>query len=109
MPGLVWVVILVLDPNLGFAPVTNAASRHIIDLRAEEVDQLRAREGGNAGKPVIKTDNDEAARFRLAHDGLEGPPRIPGVMQHASTHDDIERLILHTELEDVHLNERRAG
>src|SRR5262245_1852772 len=109
MPSLVWVVILVLDPDLGFTPVANAVSRHIIDLGAEEANQLRSREGGNAGKPVIKTDNDEATRFRFAHDGLEGPPRIPSVMQHASTHDDIERLILHAELEDIHLNERRAG
>src|SRR5262249_16021431 len=68
MPGLVRIVILILDPDIGLAGITYAIANDIVDLRPEYLDQPGAHRCRHARKPIVKPDDDDASRLGLPND-----------------------------------------
>src|SRR5262245_43690099 len=65
MPSLVRIVVLVLDPGLGFEWIADSVAHYVVDLRPQPRDQTCTQRGRYPREPVVEADNHDAAWLHL--------------------------------------------
>src|SRR5712692_7111384 len=108
MPRFMGIIVLVLDPDFGFARIPDAVAYNVIDLGAEQTEQLGTHPRRHTSEPVVQPNHDDSARLDLLDDRVESTPCVARVMKDARADHDIKDFVLDSQFENVHLNEGYA-
>ena len=100
--------ILVLNPDVRLAGIADLGANNVVDFGAYEPYQLGPKPRHHPGIGVVQSHHDDPAWFGFPYDMGEGLPGVKSMMEDAVGNDHVEGVVLHRQVEDVHLGEAAA-